>query len=580
MIVKKNDIFVVGIEDISDDGSGIGKLDGYIWFIKDTVIGDVVEAKAMKVKKSYGFARLLNILTPSVNRIEPACPVARQCGGCQLQAMNYEEQLKLKENMVYNHLTRIGKLENLKRVPVKVSHEKSVVQSASNILSEDVIRADNDVIEFFSIIGMDNPWRYRNKAQFPFGMDKEGNIVTGFFAGRTHKIISNDDCLLGIEENQEILSSIKDFMIQYHIKPYDEEQHQGVLRHVLIRKGFHTGQIMVCLVINGDNMASVEKLIEELIKIKGMTSISLNINKEKTNVIMGKETVPLYGSGYITDLIGNVKYQISPVSFYQVNPIQTEKLYQTALDYAGLTGNEVVWDLYCGIGTISLFLAQKAKWVFGVEIVSQAIEDARRNAELNGLSNIEFFVGKAEEVLPQKYEENQIHANVIVVDPPRKGCDERCLDTIVKMNPEKVVYVSCDSSTLARDLRYLCDRGYEVRKVRCCDMFGWTVHVESIVLLSKLKSNKLKHINVELEMDELDLTAAESKATYEEIKEYVLKQSGLKVSNLYIAQIKEKCGIIERRNYNLPKSENSRKPKCPPEKEMAIRKALEHFGMI
>ena len=474
-----------GIEDISDDGSGIGKLDGYIWFIKDTVIGDVVEAKAMKVKKSYGFARLLNILTPSVNRIEPACPVARQCGGCQLQAMNYEEQLKLKENMVYNHLTRIGKLENLKRVPVKVSHEKSVVQSASDILSEDVIRADNDVIEFFSIIGMDNPWRYRNKAQFPFGMDKEGNIVTGFFAGRTHKIISNDDCLLGIEENQEILSIIKDFMIQYHIKPYDEEQHQGVLRHVLIRKGFHTGQIMVCLVINGDNMASVEKLIEELIKIKGMTSISLNINKEKTNVIMGKETVPLYGSGYITDLIGNVKYQISPVSFYQVNPIQTEKLYQTALDYAGLTGNEVVWDLYCGIGTISLFLAQKAKWVFGVEIVSQAIEDARRNAELNGLSNIEFFVGKAEEVLPQKYEENQIHANVIVVDPPRKGCDERCLDTIVKMNPEKVVYVSCDSSTLARDLRYLCDRGYEVRKVRCCDMFGWTVHVETIALIQK-----------------------------------------------------------------------------------------------
>ncbi len=503
MIVKKNDIFEVAIEDISDDGSGIGKLDGYIWFIKDTVIGDVVEAKAMKVKKSYGFARLLKVLTPSVNRIEPACPVARQCGGCQLQAMNYEEQLKLKENMVYNHLTRIGKLENLKRVPVKVSHEKSAVESASDMSSEDVIRADNDVIEFFPIIGMDNPWRYRNKAQFPFGMDKEGNIVTGFFAGRTHKIISNDDCLLGIEENREILSIIKDFMVQYHIKPYDEEQHQGVLRHVLIRKGFHTGQIMVCLVINGNNVASAEKLIEELIKIKGMTSISLNINKEKTNVIMGRETVPLYGSGYITDLIGNVKYQISPVSFYQVNPIQTEKLYQTALDYAGLTGNEVVWDLYCGIGTISLFLAQKAKWVFGVEIVPQAIDDARRNAELNGLSNVEFFVGKAEEVLPQKYEENQIHANVIVVDPPRKGCDERCLDTIVKMNPEKVVYVSCDSSTLARDLRYLCDRGYEVKKVRCCDMFGWTVHVETICLLSKLHADQ--HIEVEFQMDELGL---------------------------------------------------------------------------
>ncbi len=476
MDVKKNDSFTVVIEDISEEGAGIGKLDGYIWFIKDTVIGDVVEAKAMKMKKSYGFARLVKVVKPSKNRIEPACPVARQCGGCQLQAMNYEEQLRFKENKVYNNLLRIGGFGNLKR-------------GAENETGD---------IEFLPIMGMDNPWRYRNKAQFPFGQNKEGNVITGFYAGRTHVIIPQEDCLLGVEENREILSVIKEYMKQFHVQPYDEQQHKGIVRHALIRKGFQTGELMVCLVVNGRKLPRAEELVGRLCKLKGMTSISFSVNTETNNVIMGKEIVNLYGPGYITDYIGSIKYRISPLSFYQVNPAQTEKLYGTALEYAGLTGDEIVWDLYCGIGTISLFLAQKARKVYGVEVVPEAIEDARENAEINGLENVEFFAGKAEEVLPQWYEKNRIRADVIVVDPPRKGCDQVCLDTIVEMAPERVVYVSCDSATLARDLRYLCDKGYEVKKVRCCDMFGWSTHVETVVLLSKLKPAQIANITEDI----------------------------------------------------------------------------------
>ena len=545
--MEKNQEFTVSIEDISEDGAGIGKLDGYIWFIKDAVIGDVVRARAMKMKKNYGFARLMEILTLSEARVEPKCPVARQCGGCQLQAMSYEEQLKFKERKVKNHLLRIGKFK------------------------------ENE-IHMLPIMGMKEPWRYRNKAQFPFGLDKNGNIVAGFYAGRTHDIIECEDCLLGVEENKDILGIIKGFMRVHGIRPYDETTHKGLVRHALIRKGFHSGEIMVCLVINGKDIPAKEQLVEELRQVKGMTSISYSINQEKTNVIMGKEIVNLYGPGYITDNIGNVTYQISPLSFYQVNPVQTEKLYGTALEYAGLTGNETVWDLYCGIGTISLFLAQNAKKVYGVEIVPQAIEDARRNAALNNITNAEFFTGKAEEVLPEQYEKNKVYADVIVVDPPRKGCDQVCLDTILKMAPKRVVYVSCDSSTLARDLRYLADGGYEVEKVRCCDMFGQSCHVETVVLLTQQKPDDT--IEIDLDLDELDATSAELKATYQEIKDYVLKEFGLKVSNLYISQVKRKCGIEVGENYNLPKSENARVPQCPKEKEEAIKAALKYFAMI
>ena len=558
--MEKNQEFTVSIEDISEDGAGIGKLDGYIWFIKDAVIGDVVRARAMKMKKNYGFARLMEILTSSEARVEPKCPVARQCGGCQLQAMSYEEQLKFKERKVKNHLLRIGKFKE-------------------------------DEIHMLPIMGMKEPWRYRNKAQFPFGLDKNGNIVAGFYAGRTHDIIECEDCLLGVEENKDILGIIKGFMRVHGIRPYDETTHKGLVRHALIRKGFHSGEIMVCLVINGKDIPAKEQLVEELCQVKGMTSISYSINQEKTNVIMGKEIVNLYGPGYITDNIGNVTYQISPLSFYQVNPVQTEKLYGTALEYAGLTGNETVWDLYCGIGTISLFLAQNAKKVYGVEIVPQAIEDARRNAALNNITNAEFFTGKAEEVLPEQYEKNKVYADVIVVDPPRKGCDQVCLDTILKMAPKRVVYVSCDSSTLARDLRYLADGGYEVEKVRCCDMFGQSCHVETVVLLSHKKPDG--HINVKVEFGEgegkvpLDNIAkrAESykpkeRVTYKMIKEYIEAKYGFKVHTAYIAEVKRDLGLPM---YDAPDAvEELKQPRKHPtaEKVEAIKDALKHFEVI
>ena len=451
--MKKNDLFTVTIEDMSEDGAGIGKTDGYTWFVKDGVIGDVVEAGVTKMKKNYGFARLVRIITPSPFRIVPRCPVARQCGGCQLQAMSYEEQLRFKERKIRSNLSRLGGIPE-------------------------------DQIPMEPIMGMEDPWRYRNKAQFPFGRNKDGEIVTGFYAGRTHSIIPQEDCLLGIEENKDILEIIKNFMKEYKIEPYDEAEHRGLVRHALIRKGFATGQLMVCLVINGKKLPRAEVLTERLLAVPGMTSISYSVNEERTNVILGREVTHLHGPGYITDRIGEVSYRISPLSFYQVNPVQTRKLYETALEFAGLEGGETVWDLYCGIGTISLFLAQKAKKVCGVEIVPQAIQDARENARLNGMENVEFFVGKAEEVLPEQYERNHMRADVIVVDPPRKGCDERCLETIVKMQPRRLVYVSCDSATLGRDVKYLREHGFELTRARGCDMFAWSVHVEVVIQMT------------------------------------------------------------------------------------------------
>ena len=368
-----------------------------------------------------------------------------------------------------------------------------------------------------------------------------------------------------------------------------------MVRHVLIRYGFTTEEVMVCLIINGDRLPEKEALIERLSVLPGMTSISYNVNTERTNVILGKHTECIWGMPYITDYIhlrntGDfsvedtaIAYHISPQSFYQVNPVQTEKLYSTALEYAGLTGEESVWDLYCGIGTISLFLSQKAKQVYGVEIVPQAIEDAKNNAALNGITNAEFFVGKAEEVLPQFYNSDDLdagmrHPDVIVVDPPRKGCDEQCLSTMLAMKPQRIVYVSCDSATLARDLRILVDGGYELRKVRAFDQFAHTGHVETVVLLSQQKPDDT--IEIDLDLDELDATSAELKATYQEIKDYVLKEFGLKVSSLYISQVKRKCGIEVGENYNLPKTENPKVPQCPKEKEDAIKAALKYFAMI
>ena len=546
MEFRKNDLVTLEIEDCGIDGEGIGKADGFTVFVKDAVIGDTVTAKIIKAKKNYGYGRLMEVLKPSPYRVEPKCEFARQCGGCQLQALSYDQQLVFKTNKVKGHLERIGGFTDIPMEP---------------------------------IIGMDELFHYRNKAQFPVGRNKEGKIVTGFYAGRTHNIIENRDCALGVAENKEVLDRVIAHMEKYGIEPYNEATGKGLVRHVLIRYGYFTKEVMVCLILNGNKIPKEELLVKSLCEIPGMTSITINVNKKHSNVILGEEIRLLWGQEYITDRIGDISYQISPLSFYQVNPMQTQKLYAKALEYADLHGEETVWDLYCGIGTISLFLAQKAKFVRGVEIVPAAIENAKENAKLNGLENTEFFVGKAEEVLPREYKKNGVYADVIVVDPPRKGCDETLLETMVEMNPDRIVYVSCDSATLARDLKYLCERGYELRKVCPVDQFGMTVHVETVVLLSKGEVDS-KKIRVEFSLEDMDMSEFQDGATYTQIKDYVLEHSGLKVSNLYISQIKRKCGIEVGKNYNLPKSEDSRQPQCPQEKEKAIREAFKYFGMI
>lgn len=489
MQLKKNDLINLTIEDMSAEGEGIGKVDGFTFFVKDAIIGDSIVARVTKLKKTYGYARLEKIVTPSEHRVEAPCAFHKQCGGCQIQAMDYAKQLEFKQNKVFNNLVRIG--------------------GFSAYFVESVMEP---------IVGMENPYRYRNKAQFPIGMRKvsadlgteasmgseaQWEVIAGFYAGRTHHIIANTDCLLGVSENQEILETFLTYMRENKVSAYDEETCRGLVRHLLIRKGFASGEIMVCVVVNGDKLPAEDVLISLMSGIEGVVSLSVSINKENTNVIMGKTIRTLWGKDKIKDTIrilnaddftesgDSVEFSISPLSFYQVNPVQTEKLYSLALSYAGLTGKETVWDLYCGIGTISLFLVKRAKKVYGVEIIPDAIRDAKENALNNGIDNAEFFVGKAEEVLPEFYEKEKAAgrsatADVIVVDPPRKGCDAMCLETILKMQPKRVVYVSCDSATLARDLKILCEGGYELKRVRAVDQFAHTGHVETVTLLQKI----------------------------------------------------------------------------------------------
>ena len=558
MEYRKNDIVTLKIEDCGIDGEGIGKADGFTVFVKDAVIGDTVRAKIMKAKKNYGYGRLEEIITPSPDRVEPKCQFARQCGGCQLQALSYEKQLEFKTSKVRGHLERIGGFTD---IPME------------------------------KILGMEQPFHYRNKAQFPVGKSKDGRIITGFYAGRTHSIIENRDCALGVTQNKEVLDRVIAHMEKFNIQPYDENTGKGLVRHVLIRYGFFTDEMMVCLIINGEKLPGEEALVKSLCQIPETVSVMVNVNKKRNNVILGEKVRLLWGQPYITDKIGEISYQISPLSFFQVNPYQTGRLYGKALEYAQLSGNETVWDLYCGIGTISLFLAQKAKMVRGVEIIPAAIENAKENACLNGFANTEFFVGKAEEVLPEQFARTGESADVIVVDPPRKGCDETLLSTIIKMQPDRVVYVSCDSATLARDLKYLCERGYELKKVCPVDMFPNTVSVETVVLLSHKKPDG--HINVKVEfgegegkvpLDNIAKRAEEYKpkerVTYKMIKEYIEAKYGFKVHTAYIAEVKRDLGLPM---YDAPNAvEELKQPRKHPtaEKVEAIKDALKHFEVI
>ena len=552
----KNQILKVTVSDFGKNGEGIGRHEGYTLFVKDAVPGDVVSARLTKVRKNYAYARCEEVITPSSDRVLPFCEEHIRCGGCQIQALSYEAQLRFKENKVKNDLIRIGGL------------------------SEDAVEA-----AFEPIIGMDSPVRYRNKSQYPVGYDRDGNIVAGFYAGRTHSIIPCTDCRLCPEENKDILDIILSHMRENHIEPYNETTGEGIVRHILIRKGFATGQIMVCLVINkksgtvnagsGEYIAAQSELTDTLSSVPGMTSVCVSVNNRNTNVIMGDEIHTLWGSDTIKDILLGKTFEISPLSFYQVNPVQTEKLYSTAIEYAELSGSEEVWDICCGIGTISLCMADKARTVHGLEIVPEAIEDAKRNARCNGTDNAGFICAAAEDFLPKH--RGEIKADVVILDPPRKGMDEKALDAICDAAPSRIVYVSCDSATLARDISFLTARGYVPKRIRCTDMFCHTIHAECVVLLTQRKPDM--SIEITMTEEDLELTRAEAKATYKEITDYVQNKYGLHVPNLYVAQVKREFGIIERENYNKGK-EGHHIPQVPPEKREAIIDALRFFKMI
>ena len=449
--IEKNKTYKMTIDDLGTNGEGIGKVDGFTLFVPNAVPGDLTLVKVIKIKKNYGFGRVERILKPSTNRANPLCSIADRCGGCQLQHIDYATQLAYKQEKVQAALERIGDIDNVTVKPT---------------------------------IGMETPYEYRNKVQYPVGT-LSNEVVVGFYANRSHNIIPVTECYIQDSINEKIIQSVIQYMNQYGVRPYDEDKHKGLVRHIVTRRSNSSGEVNVTIVINGKDLPSKEELIEELTKIPDISGICININKNKTNTILGKEIHTIWGRSYIFDKIGDIEYKISPLSFYQVNPLQTEVLYNKALEYAGLTGNEIVWDAYCGIGTITLFLAQKAKKVYGVEIVPQAIEDARENAKINQITNVEFFVGKAEKVITQQYDQHNIQADVIVVDPPRKGCDPQLLDTMIKMNPERIVYVSCDPATMARDIKVLVGGGYEVQEVQPVDMFPQTTHVETVVALYK-----------------------------------------------------------------------------------------------
>ena len=455
--LKKDDILKgLHIEALSSDGSGITKIEGYPVFIKDALPGDIVTAKLMKVKKNMAFARLMKTEKASPDRVAPKCKNARPCGGCSIQELSYEKQLEYKDDKVYNCLLRIG------GIPAKIldaAHEEPV--------------------------GMDKPWRYRNKAQYPIGKDRDGRIISGFYAGRTHHIVEIDDCALNPPEFAVILRAFLNYCEENRLEPYDERTGSGQVRHLLIRKGFATGELMIMPVVRSLKAFGEKKreaLREAFTGIPGLASVILNENPDKTNVILGKKTEIIYGSGYIRDRMGTLDFEISPLSFYQVNPIQVEKLYGTAIEYAHLTGSEEVWDICCGIGTISLFAAQKAKYVYGIESVPEAIEDAKRNAEINGITNVEFTAAAVEKYLP---EVKDLSADVVILDPPRSGMERPALDAVVSASPSRIVYISCDPATLARDLKVFLAAGYHLIRFAVTDQFCHTSHVETVVLLTR-----------------------------------------------------------------------------------------------
>lgn len=543
MKLSKNDDIKLNIDSLTSEGSGIGRYDGFAVFVRGVVPGDEITAHIIKCSKNYAIAIVKDIIKPSKYRIESDCPVSDKCGGCSFRNVSYDEELKYKRTRVNDALERIGKLD----------------------------------IEVEEIIGADCTQNYRNKAQYPVSIC-DGELFAGFYAYKSHRIICCDDCKLQPIEFKAGLDAFRIWAEKADITSYDENTGKGLLRHIYFRKGFATGDIMACAVINSGKLPQSELLVSLLKeKVASLKSVVININREKSNVILGKESKTLWGDDYISDELLGKKFVISPNSFYQVNHAQCEKLYSKARDYANLGGDEILLDLYCGVGTIGLTMAESVKQLVGIEIIPQAIENAKINAKLNNIDNAKFICAdapKGAEILKSE----GIKPDVIILDPPRKGCAPSLFDTVCQMNPKRIVYVSCDSSTLARDLKILEEKGYKTKKVSAVDMFPRTPHIETVVQLVRKKPDT--YIDITVDMNELDLTSSEAKATYDEIKDYIFDKHCVKVSSLYIAQIKQKHGIIERDCYNNSKKDNQKQPQCPPEKVKLIEEALRHFKMI
>ena len=542
--LHRGDPLQVSIETATIDGSGVARVDGQVVFVPGALPGERCSVRIAHVGRSAVFAQLLSVLTPSAHRVEPDCPYFPRCGGCALRHMDYEQELALKQAHVQSCLTRIG----------------------------------GQTISALPITGAAQTDGYRNKVQFPV-QEQDGRPVAGFFSGKTHRVIPVRHCRIQPDCADAIRGAVLAWMEQYHIRAYDEQTHTGYIRHIYIRFGAESGQILVCIVANCAQLPKKKQLVTALLAAEpGITTIVFSPNTKKGNTVLGTEFHPLYGDGTITDTLCGLQFRLSAPAFYQVNHAQAERLYEKAVQLAGLTGNETVLDLYCGTGTITLCLARHAKKAIGVEIVPQAIEDAKFNAAQNGMENAEFFcmdAGQAAKMLADR----RTRPDVIVVDPPRKGVSADVIEAIGTMAPQRVVYVSCDPATLARDLKLLTAAGYTLQTAEAFDLFPRCAHVETVVLLSKGEVDS-KKIRVEFSLEDMDMSEFQDGATYTQIKDYVLEHSGLKVSNLYISQIKRKCGIEVGKNYNLPKSEDSRQPQCPPEKEKAIREAMKYFGMI
>ena len=549
MPLQKNQILTLRIERLSSDGSGVAHSpDGETVFVPGAAPGDEADVRIVKDCKRYAFGILDHLRTPSPDRIPVDCAVAGPCGGCSLRHLDYTAELRAKQENVTDAFRRIGGLD----VPV------------------------------LDICPSPEVDRYRNKVQFPVGLDKNGNPCIGFYAGRTHRIVPCPDCKLQPGVLNDIGNALCRFFAENGIQPYNEETGRGLVRHIFLRRGAHSGQIMVCLVCTRPNLPHADALCTRLREqFADIATILLNVNSKNTNVILGTETHTLYGPGYIEDTLCGVPVQLGPLSFYQVNTLAAERLYGIAAQYAQLTPDDLLLDLYCGMGTIGLSMVDHCRELVGVEIVPEAIESAKSNAARMGdavAAKSCFFCADAGQAATRLAAEG-LHPDVVMLDPPRKGCDEATLSAVVRMAPRRVVYVSCNPATAARDAAWLEQNGYHAEKVQPVDLFPRTKHCETVVLLSKGEVDS-KKIRVEFSLEDMDMSEFQDGATYTQIKDYVLEHSGLKVSNLYISQIKRKCGIEVGKNYNLPKSEDSRQPQCPPEKEKAIREAFKYFGMI